>query len=614
MVRSKHLIVVLFSLVAALCLASQVAFAAQDGIAEADSAKVSINLKALTKDTVAGTPASATASIKVRGYTAGKGWKGWKKGGKTVGFEDARLQALSIKLTKSGVSGGIKYRVNTYNKGWMSWVSNSTATGSIGNAIMGVQVKLTGDLANSYDIVYRVNHAKQGWLPWAMNGRVAGCTSKQLGINQIQIKLVKKDKKIKVADGAYAIGLASNSHYALAVPNDKVGSDVQMASLEYTGAVLGERFYVRNEGDGTISIQSAASGKFLCESDEGDVVQRPDSADASFRWTLDPWNGGYLVKNAASGRNLALSGKDAVTGKAKCRWTFSSVGLVPDGNYLVFNQAQDKVLDLKNMSTKDKANIRLREEGASDEGAQTFSFTNKGSNIYRIDNAFTFKPIEVANGSTSEGANVRQSTWSSSNAQKWSVDMDRDGAFLFTNSASGKVMSAKSGGKDGANVVSKSDGGDPTQRWMLEASSYEMTPGVSRAISKTSGETSSTNYLILVDLTNHWLTIFKKDSGSWKPYKDWQISCGSPSNPTVTGHFTVGSKGYSFGDGYTCYYWTQFYEDYLFHSIKYYQGTFKVKDGRLGMSISMGCVRMALDNAKWIYNNIPSGTKVYIYR
>lgn len=39
----------------------------------------------------------------------------------------------------------------------------------------------------------------------------------------------------------------------------------------------------------------------------------------------------------------------------------------------------------------------------------------------------------------------------------------------------------------------------------------------------------------------------------------------------------------------------------------------KVKDGRLGMRLSHGCVRLAIENAKWIYDNIPSGTTVIIY-
>ena len=36
-------------------------------------------------------------------------------------------------------------------------------------------------------------------------------------------------------------------------------------------------------------------------------------------------------------------------------------------------------------------------------------------------------------------------------------------------------------------------------------------------------------------------------------------------------------------------------------------------DGRLGMHLSHGCVRLDIDNAKWIYDNIPYGTKVVIW-
>ena len=39
----------------------------------------------------------------------------------------------------------------------------------------------------------------------------------------------------------------------------------------------------------------------------------------------------------------------------------------------------------------------------------------------------------------------------------------------------------------------------------------------------------------------------------------------------------------------------------------------EIKDGRLGINASHGCVRLALSNAKWIYDNIPRGTKVVIY-
>ena len=130
---------------------------------------------------------------------------------------------------------------------------------------------------------------------------------------------------------------------------------------------------------------------------------------------------------------------------------------------------------------------------------------------------------------------------------------------------------------------------------------------------KINSRSSSTDYYIVVDRDNTRTMIFKGSKGHWIPIYDWKCSVGAPSTPTVTGTFTVGAKGYSFGDGYTCYYYTQFYGDYLFHSVLYHEGTFNVRNGRLGAHISHGCIRLKIENAKWIYDNIPSKTKVYIY-
>lgn len=125
---------------------------------------------------------------------------------------------------------------------------------------------------------------------------------------------------------------------------------------------------------------------------------------------------------------------------------------------------------------------------------------------------------------------------------------------------------------------------------------------------------SSTQYLILVDLTNCKTMVFKGSKGSWCPYRMFKCSPGKPSTPTVRGDFTVTGRGYSFGtSSYTCYYYTQFYGNYLFHSVLYHAGTFRVKDGRLGMHLSHGCVRMHINSAKWIYDNIPNKTHVNIY-
>lgn len=96
-------------------------------------------------------------------------------------------------------------------------------------------------------------------------------------------------------------------------------------------------------------------------------------------------------------------------------------------------------------------------------------------------------------------------------------------------------------------------------------------------------------------------------------------STGAWATPTVLGEYRVTGKGYSFGSGHTCYYYyyyyyTQFFGDYLIHSVTYYQNTFTIMEGKMGVNISHGCVRLPIDHAKWIYDNIPYYTKVVTYR
>lgn len=124
---------------------------------------------------------------------------------------------------------------------------------------------------------------------------------------------------------------------------------------------------------------------------------------------------------------------------------------------------------------------------------------------------------------------------------------------------------------------------------------------------------SSTGYLLLVNRSTHKVGIFQGWQGNWRCIQYWDCSDGAPGTPTVEGTFRVGSKGYYFDSGSArCYWYTQFYGNYLFHSVLYYKnGT--LMDGRLGMALSHGCVRLNINNAKWIYDNIPVGSTVCVY-
>lgn len=99
--------------------------------------------------------------------------------------------------------------------------------------------------------------------------------------------------------------------------------------------------------------------------------------------------------------------------------------------------------------------------------------------------------------------------------------------------------------------------------------------------------------------------------------KTFTCSSGESGSETPTGTFSVSNRGISFynsnlGEG--AYYWTSFYGDYLFHSIPFNQD-YEIKQNeaeKLGTPASHGCIRLSMDDAKWIYDHIQDGTKVTV--
>ena len=130
---------------------------------------------------------------------------------------------------------------------------------------------------------------------------------------------------------------------------------------------------------------------------------------------------------------------------------------------------------------------------------------------------------------------------------------------------------------------------------------------------KAQSYSSSTGYLILVNRTTHTVGIYTGSQGKWTQYKSFACTDGYD---TPTGVYSIGSHTYHFGEekGYTCWYATQITGEILFHSVLYNVNSMtSIQDGRLGITASHGCIRLDIEDAKYIYNNIPSGTTVVIY-
>ena len=68
------------------------------------------------------------------------------------------------------------------------------------------------------------------------------------------------------------------------------------------------------------------------------------------------------------------------------------------------------------------------------------------------------------------------------------------------------------------------------------------------------------------------------------------------------------SKKYNQGGKY----WVQFLGNYLFHSTPFDKDKKTIVDYTLGTPASHGCIRLSVDDSKWLYDNIPKNTKVII--
>lgn len=133
--------------------------------------------------------------------------------------------------------------------------------------------------------------------------------------------------------------------------------------------------------------------------------------------------------------------------------------------------------------------------------------------------------------------------------------------------------------------------------------------------------TTSHPYCIAVNTYLNEVIVYSRSAdGTFSdPYKAMVASCGRLDSPTITGTFKTVEKYVwrALNGGVYGQYATRIEGPYLFHSVPYYQqdpGTLETEEyNHLGENRSQGCVRLAVSDCKWIYDNCPVGTIVTIY-
>ncbi len=123
---------------------------------------------------------------------------------------------------------------------------------------------------------------------------------------------------------------------------------------------------------------------------------------------------------------------------------------------------------------------------------------------------------------------------------------------------------------------------------------------------------SDTYYLIWVSKSEYKVRVFLGGKGNWNQINSFTCAIGAPGTPTCEGTF----KYFQAQDmwDYGSYYVgpiMRFYRGFALHSTLIYKdGT--PKDDRVGMRLSLGCVRLHPEDINWLAYYAPVGTTVHV--
>ena len=392
------------------------------------------------------------------------------------------------------------------------------------------------------------------------------------------------------------------------------------------------------ENGTVLGIESApADGLAVIQLPAEPAPQSPAAPDDSKRWILESaGDDAFLLRSAADPSYVitaALSeGSEPVSivlrkenGGDTQQFYFSSEEprlepQVPTNtSFLTSGLDETMVLSIGNGIYNDTRNIYIY---ALDNGdGQFFKISYDDYGLAFIHHNSSNKVLTVRNGSAVSYQEVGQCEKDWSNTQRWIIEPSENGGFYIRSALNvNMVLDVVTGEVENSSPVQLYPfEGDSSQEWFFSDVPHMYLRDQAYMDYLANQYGSATDYLIMVDNVSNHVGVYVRGAYGWENLFYWYCVTGKYSTPTVHGEFTVFSKQYSF-DGnmdspewYTCYYATEWYPSYFFHSIIYYQGTWDVLDASMGYNASHGCVRLNTDNALWIYENIPYGTKVVSY-
>ena len=505
-----------------------------------------------------------TVKVVYQARVAKIGWQKKVEDGALAGTEGKALSIEALKIKLAGLSeedqkdSKIIYKTHVQSIGWQKKVSDNQIAGTTGQGKRIEAIKITlPDSDYTGNVEYQAYVQGIGWQSWKKNGELAGTSGQSKRIEAIRVKLT--GEIAKYYEVYYSIHLA------------KIG----WCNYESAGRVTG-----------TIDLSKKIEALKICLVKK-DAETAPNTSGVKYVEGYKSGNfyyNGYIKGVGATG-NVSQGNTVGTIGKKQ---QLQSLTLYLDqSNKLAPSGTIQYATHIAKEGWKDWS------DAGTTNGASTGTNGMEAVKIRLTGNLAKYYDIYYR-------AHVQGYGWlgwakngQAAGTSKIGYRMEGLQIRLVSKDAAapGKNANYYTEKKKTATIAVK-------DQMHLRALAYA----------------SNTRYLILVDTTANRVGIYSGSVGKWNEVKKWVCTTGAKSTPTVKGTFTVQGKGKSFGSGYTCWYYTQFYGNYLFHSVLYKQGSMSVIiDGRLGINASHGCVRLNINNAKWIYDNIPRGTKVVVY-
>ncbi|SEP98890.1 Uncharacterized conserved protein YjdB, contains Ig-like domain [Lachnospiraceae bacterium RM5] len=597
------------------------------------------------------------------------GWSEYSSDGEISGTmgQSKRIEAVKIKTDSPEL--GVKYRAFVQKEGWKEYVNDGNLSGTEGKGLRleALQISLTGDKKDDYDVYYCAHVEKFGWLAWAKNGESAGTRDHSLRIEAIKIVLVKKGneapKNLSSDDKAFrALDLKYKSHVSKIGWQNFVGNGMvsgttgakksieAISIIENANADLNVNYSVHVSKDGWKStvnngVVSGTTGQAKSVQALKLSLSGKDASKYDIYYCVHVEKFGWLswAKNGQVSGTTGIDcnvealkvcilpknskAPDKLGSISKCYVANGIEYRICDKNKGWINIAKNGAIDGDTSSTVMMGMVvTLNNEGVygnvNYEGlVQKDGWVGSVSNntpLGNLSKGYRLEAIKISlSGDISNYYDVYYSVYVKNFGWTgFARNGEKAGSEGYGNEIKGLrvklVLKGKAFNESRTNTFRKKPVEKPVVN-IPNTTDPEQLSMYNMAL----GYASNTGYLILVNRSTHMVGIYSGKKGAWNEVKYIPCGDGKSSTPTPEGeHRVIYKKPYFDSGRARLWYTTNFAAGgYHFHSVSYAQTPTPstILEGSLKVGISHGCVRLDINEAKWIYDNIPIGTKVIVY-